>query len=283
MSYVRLIVRAIALSVLTVAVYAVLRFGLAVTRRSSRRRARWQALMLHRWARIVAFILGLRIDASCNAPAAPFLLVSNHLSYVDVIVFASQLHCVFVAKKDVESWPIIGTLCRSAGTIFIDRRNRRDLARVNDEIGQALEDGCGAILFAEGTSTDGISVLPFRSSLLEAAAIRVFPVSYAAVSYRVLADDPPASLSVCWWGDMTFGSHFAELLRLKRIQATVSFGSTEICADDRKVLAERLWLEVNRLFISMDLDGASLRLGPIDSLRTIGVEDNAMLRHASSR
>lgn len=273
MAYARLIVRAIALSVLTVAVYAVLWFGLAVTRRSSRGRARWQALILHRWARSAAFVLGLKIDVSCNAPAAPFLLVSNHLSYVDVVVLASRLECLFVAKKEVESWPIIGTLCRSAGTIFIDRRNPRDLARVNDGIAQALENGRGVILFAEGTSTKGSSVLPFRSSLLEAAAIQGFPVSYAAVSYRVLAADPPASLSVCWWGDMTFGSHFAELLRLRRIQATVSFGSTEIRAADRKVLAERLWFEVNRLFVPMELDGASPRLEPIDSHGSIGVEE----------
>ena len=271
MSYVRLIVRAIALSALTVAVYAVLRLGQAVSRRSSRRRSRWQALMLHRWAQIAAFILGLNIDVSCNAPAAPFLLVSNHLSYVDVLVFASQLHCLFVAKKDVESWPIIGTLCRSVGTVFIDRSNRRDLARVNGEIAQALEDGRGVILFAEGTSTKGSSVLPFRSSLLEAAAIQGFPVSYAAVSYRVLAADPPASLSVCWWGDMAFGSHFAELLRLRRIHATVSFGSAEIRADDRKVLAERLWFEVNRLFVPVEPYGASPRLAPSDS--TIGVDE----------
>lgn len=273
MAYARLIGRTIALSVLTVAVYAVLRFGLAVTRRSSRRRARWRALVLHRWARSAAFVLGLKIDVSCNAPAAPFLLVSNHLSYVDVVVFASQLPCSFVAKKDVESWPIIGTLCRSVGTIFIDRGNRRDLARVNDGIAQALEDGHGVVLFAEGTSTNGSSVLRFRSSLLEAPAIQGFPVSYAAVSYRVLADDPPASLSVCWWGDMTFGSHFAELLRLRRIQATVSFGSTEIRAGDRKVLAERLWFEVNRLFVPMERDGASPSLAPVDSHRTIGVEE----------
>ena len=283
MAYARLFVRAIALSALTFTVYGVLLLGLAVTRRSSRRRARWQALILHRWARSAAFVLGLKIDVSCNAPAAPFLLVSNHLSYVDVIVLASQLHCVFVAKKDVESWPIIGTLCRSVGTIFVDRRNRRDLARVNDAIAQALEEGRGIVLFAEGTSTNGASVLPFRSSLLEAAAKREFPVSYAAMSYRLLADDPPASLSVCWWGDMTFGSHFAELLQLRRVKATVSFGSTEICADDRKVLAERLWLEVNKLFVSMEPDDASPHFGPIDSHRTNGVEDNAMLRHAGSR
>ena len=249
MSYVRLIVRAIALSALTTAVYAVLLSGLALIGRSSRRRSRWQALMLHRWAQIAAFILGLNIDVSCNVPAAPFLLVSNHLSYVDVLVFASQLHCLFVAKKDVESWPIVGALCRSAGTIFIDRSNRRDLARVNGEIAQALEDGRGVILFAEGTSGKGSSVLPFRSSLLEAAAIQGFPVSYAAVSYRVLA----------------------ELLRLRRIHATVSFGSAEIRADDRKVLAERLWFEVNRLFVPVEPYGASPRLAPFDS--TIGVDE----------
>jgi len=271
--YARLIIRAFALSALTVGVYAVVVIGLALIRRSSSRRARWQALMLHRWARSAAFILGLKIEASCNAPAAPFLLVSNHLSYVDVVVFASRLDCLFIAKKDVESWPIIGSLCRSVGTIFIDRRNQRDLARVNGEIAQALEDGRGVILFAEGTSSEGSTVLPFRSSLLEAAARGTFPVSYAAVSYRVLGDDPPASLSVCWWGDMTFGSHFTELLRIKRIQATVSFGSDEIRADDRKVLAERLWLEVNRLFIPVEFDSAGPRLAPLDSRRAIGVEE----------
>jgi 1-acyl-sn-glycerol-3-phosphate acyltransferase len=272
-SYTRLIIRAIALSALTVAVHAVLLIGLALIRRSSSRRARWQARMLRRWARIAAFILGLKIGAGCNAPATPFLLVSNHLSYMDVVVFASQLDCLFVAKNDVESWPIIGSLCRSFGTIFIDRRNRRDLARVNGEIAKALEDGRGVILFAEGTSSEGSTVLPFRSSLLEAAARRAFPVSYAAVSYRVLGDDPPASLSVCWWGDMTFGGHFTELLRLRRIQATVSFGSDEIRADNRKVLAERLWVEVNRLFVPVELDSASQNFALLNSHRAIGVEE----------
>jgi 1-acyl-sn-glycerol-3-phosphate acyltransferase len=275
--YTRLVIRGIALSALTGAVYSVLLIGLVLVRRSSKKKAHWQALMLHRWARAAAFILGLKIEASPNRPAAPFLLVSNHLSYVDVVVFASQVDCVFVAKKDVENWPIIGSICRSFGTLFIDRRNRRDLSRVNDEIAQALEDGRGVILFAEGTSSNGSSVLTFRSSLLEAAARRSSPVSYAAVTYRVLADDPPASLSVCWWGDMTFCSHFAELLRLRRIQATVSFGPTEIRADDRKFLAERLWFEVNRLFVpvelDMELDFVSPSLAPIDSHLAIGVDE----------
>jgi len=272
-TYARLIVRAIALSALTFGVYALLLFGLAVIRRSSRRRARWQSLMLHRWAQIAAFILGLNIDARCNAPAAPFLLVSNHLSYVDVVVLASRLECSFVAKKDVESWPIIGALCRSVGTIFIDRSNRRDLARVNREIAQALEEGRGVVLFAEGTSTNASSVLPFRSSLLEAAAIQGFPVSYAAVTYRVLANEPPANLSVCWWGDMTFGSHFAGLLRLTRIQSTVTFGSDQIRADDRKVVADRLWFEVKRLFVPVELHSARPGLAPSDSQPGIGVEE----------
>jgi len=272
-SHARLIVRAIALSALTFAVYAVLLCGLVVFRRSSRRRIRWQGRMLHRWARFAAYILGLKIDSSCNAPCAPFLLVSNHLSYVDVVVLASRLECVFVAKRDVEDWPIIGTLCRNFGTLFVDRRNRRDLARVNDEIGRALDDGRGVILFAEGTSSKGSSVLPFRSSLLESAAIKGFPVSYAAISYRGLSDDPPASLSVCWWGDMTFGRHFVGLLRLKKVQATVSFGSLEIRADDRKTLANRLWFEVNRLFVPVEQYREGPSLAPLNSRSGIGVEN----------
>ena len=273
MAYARLIIRSIALSALTAAAYAVLLCGLAVIRRSSRQRARWQSLMLRIWAQTSVLILGLKIDGSRNAPVAPFLLVSNHLSYLDVVVLASRLDCTFVAKKDLQTWPIIGTLCRTVGTIFIDRRNRRDLARANGEIAQALEDGRGVILFAEGTSSAGSSVLPFKPSLLNAAAKLRFPVSYAAVSYRVLGDDPPASLSVCWWGDMTFGRHFAAMLRLKRIQSTVTFGSDQIRADDRKVLADRLWGEVKRLFVPVEALSASPRPAQFDSQPTIGVEE----------
>ncbi len=89
---------------------------------------RWSALVFHRWARGATTILGVKIAVQGTLPIPPFLLVSNHLSYVDVLVFASQVKCVFVARGDVARWPVIGSLCRGVNTIFIDRQKRQDVA-----------------------------------------------------------------------------------------------------------------------------------------------------------
>jgi 1-acyl-sn-glycerol-3-phosphate acyltransferase len=186
----------------------------------------------------------LEVTVRGAPPKPPFLLVSNHLSYVDVLVFASLLKCAFVARGDVANWPVIGSLCRGAATIFVDRDKRKDVARVNGLIGQAIGDGRGIVLFAEGTSTRGDAVLPFKSSLLEQAARADFAVSYAALGYRTREGEPPADLAVCWWGDMTFVKHVVSLLYLSEIKATVAFGAEPIRADDRKVLADRLWSAV---------------------------------------
>ena len=166
-----------------------------------------------------------------------------------MLVFASQLKCVFVARGDVAGWPAIGSLCRAAGTIFVDREKRRDVARVNGLIDQILGDGRGVVLFAEGTSTRGDTVLPFKSSLLEQAARAGLAVSYAALSYRTDEGEPPAHLSVCWWGEMTFVKHVFDLLYLTEVHATLVFGAEPIQANDRKVLAERLWIAVREQFI----------------------------------
>jgi 1-acyl-sn-glycerol-3-phosphate acyltransferase len=210
---------------------------------------RWRSLIFHRWAKATAAILGLRVAVQGTPPAPPFLLVSNHLSYVDVLVFASLVRCVFVARGDVARWPAIGSLCRATGTIFVDREKRKDVSRVNGLISQALGDGQGVALFAEGTSTQGDNILPFKSSLLDQAARAGFAVSFAALSYRTGENEPPAHLSVCWWGDMTFVKHLIGLLSLSGIHATVSFGAKPIQATDRKVLAERLWSAVKDQFI----------------------------------
>ena len=244
----RAIVRASALVVCTLVMYAALILGLpfafAITNPH-----RWRSLIFHGWAKATAAILGLKVAVQGTPPAPPFLLVSNHLSYVDVLVFASLVRCVFVARGDVARWPAIGSLCRATGTIFVDREKRKDVSRVNGLISQALGDGQGVVLFAEGTSTQGETILPFKSSLLDQAARASFAVSYAALSYRTSESEPPAHLSVCWWGEMTLVTHLIGLLSLSGIHATVVFGAEPIQATDRKVLAERLWSAVKDRFI----------------------------------
>lgn len=244
----RSIVRASALIVCTLVMYAALILGLPFAFAFTNPH-RWRSLIFHKWAQATAAILGLKIAVQGTPPALPFLLVSNHLSYVDVLVFASLVRCVFIARSDVARWPAIGLLCRAAGTIFVDREKRKDVSRVNGLIDQALGEKRGVVLFAEGTSTQGETILPFKSSLLDQAARAGFAVSYAALSYRTRDNEPPAHLSVCWWGEMTFLKHLIGLLSLSGIHATVAFGAEPIQAPDRKVLAERLWRAVKDQFM----------------------------------
>jgi 1-acyl-sn-glycerol-3-phosphate acyltransferase len=244
MRHIRAIARACALVFWTLIVFTILICGARLTFRD---RSQWRALVFHKWARGAARILNLRILVSGSPPIPPFLLVSNHLSYVDVVVYASQVSCVFVARSDLANLPLVGSLSGSAGTIFVDRKNRRDLLRVNQSIDRAMARGLGVVLFPEGTSTSGDRVLPFKPSLLEQAARAGFGVNYAALRYRVGGDEPPASESVCWWGDITFADHLIGLFYLRRITVTVHFGDDVIRGANRKDLAERSWLAVQRL------------------------------------
>ncbi len=205
--------------------------------------------LLQAWSRGACGLLGIRVQVTGAVPAPPFFLVSNHLSYLDIVVFAAQTPCRFVAKREVSAWPGVGALARIMETIFIDRTVRRDALRVLARLDRAMQDGDGVVLFAEATSTAGRSVLPFRPALLEWAARSGRAVHYASVSYRTPAGAPPAHLAVCWWGDMTFGRHLMELARLPCVHASVQFGPAPIAERDRKRLAGRLHEAVRAQFV----------------------------------
>jgi 1-acyl-sn-glycerol-3-phosphate acyltransferase len=210
---------------------------------------RWRGFVFRAWARAGARVAGMRINLRGVPPRGAFFLVANHLSYMDVVALASRLDCVFVAKSEVARWPVVGPLCRAVGTVFVDRRNRRSLPVVLDSVGRALAAGSGVVLFAEGTSTSGAGVAPFRPSLLELAARERIPVHYVSLSYRTPAGEAPASEAVCWWGDMTFPDHLYGLFQLPGFGVSLTFGEQPILEGDRKALARRLWSAVNAQFI----------------------------------
>jgi 1-acyl-sn-glycerol-3-phosphate acyltransferase len=203
-------------------------------------RLRWRAWLFSRGSRKVLAVLGFDVRVSGRAPRPPYLLVTNHLSYMDVMVLASQLGCVFVAKAEIRGWPVLGPICRLFGTIFINRQERRDIPRVTAELEAALGRDLGVVLFPEGTSSAGAGLLPFRSPLLAPAARLGIPVHYAALGYETVPGDPPAHLAVCWWGNTPFAPHVLQLVRLRRVTATVDFGEEPIVEPDRKFLAVRL-------------------------------------------
>jgi 1-acyl-sn-glycerol-3-phosphate acyltransferase len=192
------------------------------------------------WARVLARILQIRIIASGPVPRPPFLLVANHLSYLDVIVLASLVDTIFVAKREVRGWPLFGPLARAIGCIFVDRENPRDALRVATAIQDAVRAGHGVVLFAEGTSSDGSTVLELRPALLEWPARAGHEVHTAALSYHTAATDPEAGQALCWWGDMSFLPHLAGVCRLGPSGARVVFGDRTVAAADRRNLARSL-------------------------------------------
>ncbi|MBI5382600.1 MAG: 1-acyl-sn-glycerol-3-phosphate acyltransferase [Opitutae bacterium] len=214
-------------------------------RRSLAARAHW----LQRTCRSLLRVLGIHRHAT-GRPAPGTMVVSNHVSYVDIMVLSAAAPVVFVAKSEVRGWPIFGWFAQLAGTRFIDRKRRSDVARVADEIAPALAEGLGVVLFLEGTSSDGSSVLPFKASLLEPAARGRWPVQPTAVGYLV----PPghsAAQEVCWWGDMTLAPHLANLLTLQRIDAHVAWGEPVPGNEDRKLLAAELQARVSALHATL--------------------------------
>jgi len=213
-----------------------------------RAKVRQQGHAFRFWCRGLCRVFGVRVRVSGRPPSPPFFLVSNHLSYVDILVLGTELPCVFVAKAEIDDWPIFGALCRSVNTIFIDRRAKRDLPRILAVIETTLSAGQGVVIFPEGTSSAGCEVMAFRSSLLDLPARLGYAVHWAALTYRVPPGSPPPHLCVTWWADMPLGPHLRELLRLPWIEAPLLFGETPYAEADRKRLAERLRAAVEEGF-----------------------------------
>ncbi len=229
--------KTLAFSALLLIGFVVWACGLPFVRWSAALTWRWRCFAFRQWARANAALLGMDLQASGVAPRGTVLLVANHLSYLDVIVFALHCDAVLVAKSEIAHWPLIGFLSRCMGTIFIERRRKRDILRVNALIESALRAGHSVVVFPEGTTSAGASVLPFKSPLFEPAVKLGVPVHTASLHYATPAHAPLAAEAVCWWGDMEFVPHLWRLFQLTGFFAAVHFGPAPLPAADRKALA----------------------------------------------
>jgi 1-acyl-sn-glycerol-3-phosphate acyltransferase len=164
------------------------------------------------------------------------LMVANHSSYFDILVFSASARVSFVAKHEVARWPLFGTLARLQETIFIERTKRSQTVEARDMIRKRLLDGDALVLFPEGTSDDGNRVLPFKSALLGAAELElgtdaqgrarhvlIQPVSVAYVGLYGLPMSRDMRPLIAWYGDMDLVSHLWEALKAGPIDAVIEF------------------------------------------------------------
>jgi 1-acyl-sn-glycerol-3-phosphate acyltransferase len=213
---------------------------LGIRQRRREVRARWLQQVCRRLLRI--FRTRIRVDGAIPASG---LVVSNHLSYMDILVICATTPAVFVAKHEVRSWPVFGWFAILAGTVFVDRDRRSAVATVANEVESALREGALVVLFPEGTSSDGSSVLPFKPSLLQPVVQSNYPVTAARIEYELI--DGNVGTEVCYWGDMTLMPHLLNLMRKPSLMATLRFHTSTAGREDRKGLARQIHAEVMQL------------------------------------
>ncbi len=192
-----------------------------------------RAAWLHGAACRVLRAFGIRPIAHGPVPTLG-LVVSNHLSYLDIVILSAVMPCFFVSKVEIASWPYFGKAARTGGTIFIDRRSRASTAEVVRQIAGRLNLPVPVLLFPEGTSSDGSQVLRFHSSLYEPAAAAAAPVTAAAVRY-VLEDGNERDL--CWFDDTLFLPHLWKVLGTRGFSAQVTFGEPHVYPNRRSAAA----------------------------------------------
>ncbi|MFT5365212.1 MAG: 1-acyl-sn-glycerol-3-phosphate acyltransferase [Candidatus Latescibacterota bacterium] len=246
----RVIRRLILFSTAIIGMYSIIVVGRIVCQIRGRSWIGWRNKWVRIWARYTIWITGGRLTVIGNPPKPPFVLVSNHLTYIDIPAFFASVDSVFVSKMEVRSWPILGRIVTGVNTIFVDRTRRSDVVRVNELIAEQIDDQKGLIIFPEGTSTEGAEVLPFKPSLLAFPASQGVPVHYAAISYRTPPGEIPAHISVCW--AVNGGPFLTHLMRFSSISSyeiEVRYGAEPVLASDRKVLAEELWTRICQEFV----------------------------------
>jgi lyso-ornithine lipid O-acyltransferase len=192
---------------------------------------------LHITARHMAWVLNIQASYE-GKPPREGVMVSNHISYIDIIVHAARTPLVFISKAEVENWPVFGPLTRWAGTLFIRRELRKDVRRVADKIPGVVESGNVLTFFPEGTSSDGNGLLPFRPSLLAPIVEHGWKVTPAFIRYTLEPGDGTVEDDVAYYRpDTVFGLHLFRLLGRRRIFAKITYGSPVEPGADRKELA----------------------------------------------
>jgi lyso-ornithine lipid O-acyltransferase len=206
----------------------------------------------HWYHKQVCRLLGIRLSIAGRVVRdTPVLIVSNHVSWLDVIVLSALAPVSFVAKKEVASWPFVSTLAKLQRTVFVDRERRISIGDTASEIVARLASGDAIVLFAEGTSSDGNRVLPFRTSLFAAAkptqndtSIATAMVQTVSIAYTKRNGLPlgwAGRRALGYYGDVSMAGNAWLILTGGTVEADVHVGEPLLLSDfkNRKDLARR--------------------------------------------
>lgn len=202
--------------------------------------------------RLAFVVMGMRLTTTGSPMAHKGAVVANHASWLDIFALNAPQRVYFVSKSEVAGWPLIGWLARATGTVFIQRKGSQALEQRN-LFEARLRAGHKLLFFPEGTSTDGLRVLPFKSTLFAAffadGLDQVLWVQPVTLIYTGPEGEDPRFYG--WWGDMDFGSHLLRTLAVRRQgRISVQFHPPVRIADfaNRKALAAHCETQVRHGF-----------------------------------
>jgi 1-acyl-sn-glycerol-3-phosphate acyltransferase len=200
------------------------------------------------WSSQMLVCLGIRLIVNGTpADQGPVLLVANHISWLDISALHAARYCRFVSKSDVKGWPVIGRLAAGVGTLFIERQSRRDTRRIVHHMASSLAAGDVLAVFPEGTTGDGVHLLPFHGNLLQAAISADVPVQPVALTF-VDENTGQHSQVPCYAMEDTLLRSVWRTLRTPGIAVHVSFGATQYAQGrDRRAWATDLHAAIAHL------------------------------------
>jgi 1-acyl-sn-glycerol-3-phosphate acyltransferase len=219
--------RAVGRGIRLIGMFVVFGTELAVKHPATReQRADW----LHRFCARAMRRLGIEISVVGEFPERG-AVISNHLSYVDIVVFAALHPCVFVAKAEMQRWPVVGWMTTMSGTVYVARGHGGSAMRARRGMQAAVDAGLPVVFFPEGTTTNGSHLLKFHSGLLAQALDSGAPVTAAYLRYS-LAEENGRGVTVaddvCYWGDRDMLAHIFKFLGLRGVRAEVRFAAEPI-------------------------------------------------------
>ncbi len=235
---------------------------------ASRLQRFWHKSLPMFWQGLMCKLLGLRVHTHGEMPnGRPLMLVSNHISWADILVLGSLGQISFIAKSEVKTWPVFGVFAKLQNTVFIERDQKKQSGAQAQAIAQRLKDGDVLVLFAEGTTSDGNHVLPFKSSLFGAAKVALLdaPDGYVLVQSVSIAYTKLHGITMGryhrtvagWPGNVGLVKHLMGVIRAGAIDVEVTFGEPHKVskATSRKALARAIETEV-RLMHQGSLSGS---------------------------
>ncbi|MDY6820565.1 MAG: lysophospholipid acyltransferase family protein [Deferribacterota bacterium] len=178
------------------------------------------------------------------------LFVSNHLSYLDILCIAAVIPVSFISTKEVEHSPLLGLFAKAAGSIFIERRNKKKLLSDIEQIKNILNANLNLHLFPEGTTTKG-QMLPFKSSFFKLAENSTINIKNICIKYTKINDKPVNSANgdlVFYYGDMTFWRHFFNFLKIKKLNIELLYAGELKNLRGRKEIAIKSYNQIKTIY-----------------------------------